>query len=553
MLPFGKPYEERVLSSDQTEQTLFDGLIAARNRNPYKTALVQVERGIRLSYENLYEQVTALASGLSQLGLKKGDRVVVCMPNWPEFVISLYAMSMLGLILVPANPRLRRHEIEFIVQNSGAKAALVAHSDTKDALSHYELFLECQAHVPGLEHVVAVSPGDRSALEKGVSFAHLLEMGRKHRIASAINVKPADVAAIVYTSGTTGVPKGAMLTHQSLLFSANRMNAALENSDRDVVLVVVPACHIFGLSVTLMGVLMGSTVVFMEQFHPEDVFKVVEREKVTVHHGVSTMFVLELNHPNRKHYDLSSLRTGIVAAAPCPYEIVQRIRSELGLNPILSYGMTECSPALTATHFENEPWVYATVGRPLPGVALAVVDENGNFLPPDHVGELVANSPGLMLGYYNNEEATKAAIDERGWFHTGDLASINEAGYVTIVGRIKEMINRGGLKIYPKEVEELLYQLPAVQEAAVVGVPDPVLGERSCACVTLKPGHTLTEEEIREYCRQNLADFKVPDFIEILDEMPLNSSGKIYKLELAKQMREKHPPVYYGRVENSTQ
>ncbi|MCL6594572.1 MAG: AMP-binding protein, partial [Alicyclobacillus sp.] len=264
-----------------------------------------------------------------------------------------------------------------------------------------------------------------------------------------------------------------------------------------------------------------------------------------MHHGVSTMFVLELEHPARPRYNLSSLRTGIVAATPCPYEIVQRIRSELGLEPILSYGMTECAPSLTASSFaEREPWVYATVGRLLPGVQARVVDEHGQDVPPGEVGELIVQSPGRMLGYFRNEEATRAAIDSDGWFHTGDLVTLSDNGYVTLVGRIKEMINRGGLKIYPREVEELLYTFPPIKEAAVVGVPDPVLGERSCACVTLKDGYTTTAADILAFCREHLADYKVPDIVEMMAEFPLTSSGKIYKLELAQRMRELHPPEF---------
>jgi fatty-acyl-CoA synthase len=539
--PSGNPSEVAVSAQSVQERTIFQILAEATQNHPQKTAIVQAESGVRLTYAEFLRQVVDLAKGLTALGLRSGDKLIACLPNWPEYAVTLFACAYAGFVLVPVNPRLRQHEIEFVVGNSDARIAVVG--EQPEGVSHYEIFQRCQAAHPMLEHIVTVGPVGAS-LSAGLTFADVLEKGRHLETAITPRVQGSDVAAIVYTSGTTGTPKGAMLTHANLLFSGDAMNAALENSERDVVLIVVPVCHVFGLAVTIMTVATQSTMVLMDRFQPEAVFRVIERERVTVHHGVSTMFVLELNHPNRSRYDLSSLRTGIVAATPCPYEIVERIRSELGLNPILSYGMTEASPALTASHFENEPWVYATVGRALPGVSLRVVDEQGRPLPNGEVGELVCKTPGLMLGYYKNEEATQAAIDADGWFHTGDLATIDDKGYVTIVGRIKEMINRAGLKIYPREVEELLYQHPSVQEAAVVGVPDPVLGERSCACVTIKAGHTLTPEEVREFCRQHLADYKVPDIVEILDSLPLNSSGKIYKLELAKMMREKHPPVY---------
>ncbi|MBX5436573.1 MAG: acyl--CoA ligase [Alicyclobacillaceae bacterium] len=542
MQPFGKPYDDSPSGASQTGAVdIFQSLLETCEACPEKTAIVHVEGERRLTYKELYEQVAAFATGLSKLGLRQGDKIVACLPNWPAFVVALYAAARAGLVFIPANPRLRQHEIDFIVRNSGARAAVVA--DQTGDISHYEIFAACQGEGSQLQHIVAVTPNGVVS-NRPLTFESVLALGRSQPTAPPSAVSADDVAAIVYTSGTTGTPKGAMLTHRNLFFSADGMNAALENSERDVILVVVPVCHIMGLSVSLMSVRTRSTMVLMEKFQAEAVFQVIEREKVTVHHGVSTMFVLELNHPNRSRYDLSSLRTGIIAATPCPYEVVERIRKELGLSPILSYGMTECSPALTATHFENEPWVYATVGRPLPGVSLCVVDENGKRLGPGEIGELLAKSPGLMKGYYNNEEATRQAIDGDGWFHTGDLAVINEFGYVSIVGRIKEMINRGGLKIYPREVEDLLYQLPAVQEAAVVGVPDPVLGERSCACVTVKPGHTLDPQEVVAFCRERLADYKVPDFVEIMDSLPLNSSGKIYKLELARMMKEKHPPTY---------
>ncbi|WAH36285.1 class I adenylate-forming enzyme family protein [Alicyclobacillus dauci] len=544
MLPSGRLFEDTDKpNEDIMGSTLFNLLAEAQEKYPDKAAIAQVERKVRLTYRELYERVIRFAEGCTKLGLQKGDKIIACLPNWPEYVITLYAAARAGFVLVPVNPRFKRNEIEFILRSSGARAAITA---VETDFARYQVFQDCQKGIPSLEHIICVSPMglvDHNLL----SFEDVIVLGMHADPEEACNTSSSDVAAIVYTSGTTGIPKGAILSHKSLLFSSSAMNVALENSERDVVLVVVPVCHIFGLSLCIMSVATKSTFVLMERFSPETVFEVVEREKVTVHHGVSTMFVLELNHPNRSKYDLSSLRTGIVAATPCPYEIVERIRSELGLNPILSYGMTETSPSLTASHFENEAWVYTTVGRVLSGVSLRVVDEWGNMLPNGEVGELLCKTPGLMMGYYENEEATRRAIDQNGWFHTGDLARLNDDGYVTIVGRIKEMISRGGLKIYPKEVEELIYQHPAVQEAAVVGIPDPVLGERSCACITLKAGRSLTPNEIRLLCQEHLADYKVPDVIEIMDVLPLSGSGKIYKMELAKIMREKYPPVYHAK------
>ncbi len=546
MQPSGKHYEVgETFEFDLKGQTIFQVLLDAYQICPDKTALVQSERQIRLSYADLYEQATAFAAGCAQLGLREGDKMIVCLPNWTEYIITLYAAALAGWVLIPVNPRLQHTEIEFIVKNSEAKAAVVGEK-ISEFVDHYEIFNNCQSENMTLQYIISVAPNGTKQNRRWM-FDEILKSGGKSRSISSANISPGDMAAIVYTSGTTGVPKGAMLTHAGLLFSGNAMNMALENSDKDVVLVVVPVCHVFGLALCIMAVASKSTVVLMERFDPVSVFEVVEREKVTVHHGVSTMFVLELNHQRRGEFDLSSLRTGIVAAAPCPYEIVERIRTELGLNPILSYGMTETSPALTASHFENEAWVYTTVGKVLPGVTLRVVDESGNSLQFGEVGELVCKTPGLMLGYYENEEANRKAIDSDGWFHTGDLVTLSESGYVTLVGRMKEMINRGGLKIYPKEVEELICQQSAVQEVAVIGVPDPVLGERSCACITLKEGCTWSPDEVRAYCKDHLADYKVPDFVDIMDTLPLNSSGKIFKMELKTMMQQQHPAIYQSK------
>lgn len=540
MQPCGKHFEVESSQWSGAESTLHQTLFENAIKYQNKTSIVFGDS--RYTYANLVQEVENFAAGCLCLGLRKGDKFIACLPNWPEYVVAFFAASYAGLTFIPANPRLRQHEIEFIVQSSGARAAIVANDD--GPVSYSAMFRECQKEHPALEHIITVFKGEGEWDGGGLPYEEVVRLGQEHPIAEATRVAPSGLAAIIYTSGTTGVPKGAMLSHRNLLFSGDAMNEAMENTSTDVVLIVVPVCHVFGLAACLMTVATGATMVLMERFQAEEVFKVVEREKVTVHHGVSTMFILELNHPRRKQYDLSSLRTGIVAAAPCPYEVVVQIRSELGLNPILSYGMTETSPALTASHFENEPWVYSTVGQALRGVTLAVVNEFGNHLDIDTVGELICKTPGMMKGYFQNEEATRIAIDSEGWFHTGDLATINESGYVSIVGRSKEMINRGGFKIYPREVEERVYQHSAVQEVAVVGLPDAVLGERSCACVTLRAGHTLTASELRDYCKQSLADYKVPDVVEILQALPLNSSGKIYKLELAKRMREKHPTAY---------
>lgn len=546
-----------------TQASVFRAVEAVAAERRDRVALVFADE--RLTYGKLMEMAKAFATACGRLELRPGDRVVVCLPNWPEYVVAFLGCMLGGFVFVPLNPRLRRHEIRYITENSGAKLA-VCPAGIEDGI-HLSIFQELLDEVPSLQHLVAVSRGERP-LGVHRSFQDFLNSGERGEADTRDSVErdmtpgepggrttdgcgvPSNLACIVYTSGTTGLPKGAMLTHDNLLWTTTSMNDVLQMSDRDVSLIVVPLCHIFGLGPSLLSALLsGATVVLVDVYKPETVFQVVERERVTVHHAVPTMFILELNHESRNLYDLSSLRIGIMAAAPCPVEVVSRIRRELGMEVIVSYGLTETSPALTATRMEQDDWVYETVGRALPGIELKVVGDLGETLGPGEIGELCCKSPGLMAGYYRNSEATREAIDEGGWFHTGDLATIDENGYVRIVGRKKEMINRGGLKIYPREVEEWLYKHPAVREVAIVGVPDPVLTERTCACVTLKEPNSLTPEDIQSYCRSGVADYKVPDIVEILDELPHTSSGKIAKLELAAAMKEKHPPVYRTKAQ----
>lgn len=489
----------------------------------------------RLSYRELADEANWIASGLLQLGVTKGDRVAVCLPNWHEFVIIYFAVAKIGAILIPLNIRYRAHEIEYVLQNSAAKVAFFTREF--NGINHYEQFIQAKKRAPHLQNLITV----RFDSDHLHSFEQLREAGKNKTLTAAETPSKEDVFTILYTSGTTGQPKGAMLTHNNVVHTATITAESMRCTSDDVFLVVVPVFHVFGMVPSILSTVAAEArMVLMEQFKAESVLKVIQDERITVHHGVPTMFILELNHPSFRSYDLSSLRTGIIAAAPCPVEIVRRIRDEMGCDIVVAYGLSETSPTLTMTGFDDDDKVRAeTVGKVLPGAEIKIVDDNRRLVPVGTVGELACRGFGVMKGYYNMPEMTREAIDGDGWFYTGDLATVDEQGYIRIVGRKKEMIIRGGYNIYPREIEEIFYTHPAVMEAAVVGLPDSVLGEISCACVRIKPGARATEEELREFMQSRVADYKVPDKIVFLEEFPMTASGKIRKVDLQNQLKEK--------------
>lgn len=490
---------------------------------------VVYDRSHRITYGELDRLSTQLALGLHHhLDVQKGDRVAVCLPNWHEFLVVYFAASKLGAILVPMNTRYRREEVEYILNDSGAKVAFVPREF--GGIPHLEMFEEMLDKAPSLEQLITVRYED----DDHPSFRRLIEEKYDAPLPAIDIDYEEDIFTILYTSGTTGRPKGAMLTHRNVVHTGTISAEAMQCTPDDVFLVAVPVFHVFGMVPSIItAVSAEARMVFMDVYKAEEALKLIEQEKITVHHGVPTMFILELNHPNFEKYDLSSLRTGIIAAAPCPMEVVRRIRTEMGCNICVAYGLTETSPTLTITSFDDSDELRSeTVGRPLPGAEVKIVDDNRNELPYGQIGELSCRSFGVMKGYYQKPEQTKEAIDEEGWFYTGDLATMDERGYVRIVGRKKEMIIRGGYNIYPREIEELYYTHPKVMEVAIVGLPDSVLGEVSCAVIRLKPGLEATEEEMKAFVSDKVADYKVPDKILFRDELPMTASGKIQKLRL---------------------
>ncbi|KHF38519.1 class I adenylate-forming enzyme family protein [Halalkalibacter okhensis] len=506
-------------------------LESALSLKPDEEVIYDGER--RVNYKELDQEANDLASGLHQLGIRKGDRVAVSLPNWHEFIVITFALAKLGAILIPFNTRFRKEEVSYILKNSGAKA--VFFPKEFDQIDHYQQFHEIKENVPQLEYLISV----RFESEDILSYENLLRNGKLTK-APAVEIEAAeDVFAILYTSGTTGRPKGAMLTHKNLIHTAVAGAKCMQCSPKDVFLLPTPVFHVMGLMFVLRAVASAGRMVLMEVFKPERALSLIEQEKVTIKPGVPTMFILELNHPNFKKYDLSSLRTGEMGGAPAPVEIIRRIREQMGCNVLIGYGMTETSPTLTLTSFDDDDQLRAeTVGKALPGVELKVVDRYKNELPIGEVGELVCKSFGLMKGYYNMPEKTHEAIDAEGWYYTGDLVTIDEQGYLRIVGRKKELIIRGGYNIYPREVEEHFYTHPKVNDVAIIGMPDTVLGEISCACIQLKTGVEGTEEELLVFIKEKVADYKVPDKLIIVNDFPMTPSGKIKKIELQKRLKE---------------
>lgn len=497
-------------------------LDVAATSSPNKEVMYDGVR--RLTYKDLQTQASELASGLSQLGVKKGDRVAVTIPTWYEFIVIVFAIAKIGGVLVPFNTRYREEEAEHILQDSGAKILFFPRE--YDKVNHLSQFQSIQKRLSSLEYLIPV----RFEEEGMNSYEDLRKMGRNERQPEVnINVTE-DVFAIIYTSGTTGKPKGAMLTHNNLVDTAVNSLLAIHAQEDDVYLQATPYFHIMGLGAILRLVASRAKVVLLETYHPEKTLQLIEQEKITIHPGVPTLFILELNHPSFKSYDLSSLRLATMAGAPCPVEIIRRVKSEMGCSVLVSYGMTETSPVLTFTSFEDDDITQSTtVGRAIHGVELKIVDENRKEVPAGVVGELACRSLGLMKGYYNLPDKTLEVIDDENWFYTGDLATMDKEGYVRIVGRKKDMIIRGGYNVYPSEIEDLFYTHPAVMEVAILGLPDSVLGEVSCAAVVLRPESSVTHEELEAFIQEQVADFKKPDHIVIINELPKTASGKIMK------------------------
>ncbi|MED4910159.1 AMP-binding protein [Brevibacillus centrosporus] len=533
------------------EITIGDLLDETAGQYPEKEALVYHERGLRYSFAQFQDICNQAARGFLSLGIQKGENIAIWATNVPEWVISQYATAKMGGVLVTVNTSYRTHELEYLLRQSESTTLLLIDS-YRDA-NYLGMLREicpeldtCEpgklhsARLPHLKNVIYIGEERQPGMflwQDLMERANLIQ--EEERIARQQSLAPDDVINMQYTSGTTGFPKGVMLSHTNIVNNAIKVAECQRLGVQDRVCIPVPFFHCFGCVMgTLACVATGATMVPVIAFDPGIVLLVVEKERCTALYGVPTMFIAELNHPTFAERDLSSLRTGIMAGSLCPIEVMKNVVHKMGIRDItIAYGQTESSPVITQTVPEDSiERKVSTVGRPHAGVEAKVIDPvTGESLPQGVQGELCTRGYLVMKGYYNMPEQTAQAIDAEGWLHTGDLATMDEDGYFQITGRLKDMIIRGGENIYPREVEEFLYTHPKVLDIQVVGVPDPKYGEQVLACIRVKPGEALTEEEVLEYCHGKIARFKIPRYIQVVDEYPMTASGKIQKFKLREQ------------------
>lgn len=527
----------------------FDATVA-RFRD--REALVVRHQNIRWTYGELQSRVNDFAAGLIALGLKPGDRIGVWSPNNSEWVIAQYATAKAGLILVNINPAYRITELEYALNAVEAKALILANAfKSSDYMAMmYEIAPEVDDCRPGgllsrrlphLKILIRIGGGP----QRGVfGFHEISGLARDtdrqtlHQLEAHLQFD--DPINIQFTSGTTGAPKGATLSHFNILNNAFFVGEAMKLTEHDRLCIPVPLYHCFGMVLgNLACTTHGSTMVYPAAgFDPLSVLETVEAERCTALHGVPTMFIAELDHPDFRNFSLDSLRTGIMAGAPCPIEIMKRVISEMHMSEVtIAYGMTETSP-VSFQSGTDEPLEkrVTTVGRIHPHAEAKIIDSQGNILPVGEIGELLTRGYLVMQGYWGDPERTREAIDAAGWMHTGDLATIDEEGHCNITGRLKDMVIRGGENIYPREIEEFLYTHPKVQDVQVFGVPDAKFGEELCAWIRLVGGTAADEEEIRDFCRGKIAHYKIPRHIRFVDEYPMTVTGKIQKFVMQRKM-----------------
>jgi fatty-acyl-CoA synthase len=492
-----------------------------------REALVDRPTGQRWTYAELAQDVDALALGLLEMGIAKGDRVGIWAPNCPEWTFTQYATAKIGAILVNINPAYRARELEFVLNQSGTKLLMAA---VKLKTSDYAAMIaEVRPRCPGLAHVVLIGSPDWQALS---------EIGHNRSRLESIHLDTDDPINIQYTSGTTGFPKGATLSHHNILNNGFFVGELCNYTEADRICIPVPFYHCFGM---VMGNLAATShgacmVIPAPSFDPVATLEAVQAERCTSLYGVPTMFIAELSADGFAGYDLSSLRTGIMAGSPCPVEVMKQVMSRMSMREVsICYGMTETSPVSTQTRADDSlDRRVSTVGRVGPHLEVKVIDpESGRTVPRGTPGELCTRGYSVMLGYWEQPDKTAEAVDAAHWMHTGDLAVMDEDGYLAITGRIKDMVIRGGENIYPREIEEFLYTHPDVLDAQVIGVPDPLYGEELMAWVRLRPGAgALTAEDLRTFCSGQLAHYKIPRYVHIVDEFPMTVTGKVRKVEM---------------------
>ena len=524
-----------------------------------RDALISHAQGIRLTYAQLQQQVNQVACALLRLGFKSGDRLGIWSPNCAEWALTQFATHKIGVILVNMNPSYRRTELDYAVNKVSCRGLIMA---TRFKDSDYEAMLgdlvpelanhtqgeELQAaRAPSLRHVIRIDgPASRGMLgfadllvEPTVSeLVRLDEIGAELQFDQPVNIQ--------FTSGTTGNPKGTMLTHHNILNNGYFIGETMKFTEQDKVCISVPLFHCFGMVIgNLACVSHGSTMVYPSLvFNPLESLQAIHNEKCTAAYGVPTMFIAMLEHPQFAEFDMSSLRTGVMAGTTCPAEVMKQVMSKMNMGEVtICYGMTETSPVSLQSHTDDAfDKKVNTVGRIHPHLEVKIVDPFGAIVPRGESGELCTRGYSVMLGYWEDEAKTREAIDAAGWMHTGDLAIMDDEGFVQISGRIKDLVIRGGENLFPREIEEFLYTHPEIMDVQVIGVPDDKYGEELCAWIILRPGKEVSEQDIRDFCDGEISRQKIPRYIKFVTEFPMTGSGKVQKFKMREMMQEQIKP-----------
>ncbi len=517
-------------------------------------AVVSLHQDVRLSYRQLQQKVDAFACRLLALGLKKGDRLAIWSPNCVEWTITQFAAFKAGIILVNLNPAYKRSELEYVLNKVSCAGLVIAStfkttdyqeilSQLAPELSQAEDKLLHAARLPHLKHVIKIDDHEHTGLYR---FSDMMpepspeQLKQLHAIAADLQFD--ETINIQFTSGTTGNPKGTMLTHNNILNNGNFVGQTIHLTPQDRVCISVPLFHCFGMVMgNLACICHGSAMIYPSAvFNPLETLKAIEKERCTAAYGVPTMFIAMLEHEQFDQFDLSSLRTGIMAGSPCPREIMQRVIDRMHMPDItICYGMTETAPvSVQSSTLDSLECRVATVGRVHPHLEVKIVDEEGKVVPRGQLGELCVRGYSVMMGYWDDAERTAEVIDSANWMHTGDIAEMDEQDFIKIKGRIKDVVIRGGENLFPKEIEDFLYTHPDVSDVQVIGLPDARYGEELCACIILHEGHQTTEDCIRQYCAEHISHNKVPKYVRFFTEFPMTASGKAQKFKLREFMCE---------------
>ncbi len=516
---------------------------------PNREALVIPYQNVRLTYAELKDEVDQLAKAFIATGLKKGERIGIWAPNCAEWTLVQFATAKIGAVLVNINPSYRLHELEYVLNQSECHFVVIADKfkyadytamvqELAPELKHCKPGRLIAQRIPHLRKVIRIHSDPIPGM---ITFKELLAEGDRidHSVLEdlAVTLSFDDPINIQYTSGTTGFPKGATLSHHNILNNAKITADILGFTEKTRLVIPVPLYHCFGMVLGNLGcVTHGSTIIYPSPgFDAEAVLKTVQQEKATALYGVPTMFIAILNQPDFETYDLTSLRTGMMAGAPCPVEVMKKVKNDMHMKDVqIAYGLTETSPVSTQTRIGTPIELQvSTVGQVHPWQEIKVIDpKSGRILPRGESGEICMRGYNVMLGYWENEKRTLQAIDKSGWIHSEDLGTMDDEGYIRIVGRIKDMIIRGGENIYPREIEEFLYTHPAIRNAQVIGVPDEKYGEEVMAWIKLADGATLTDEEVKRFCKDKIAYYKIPRYIKFTDSFPMTVTGKVRKMQM---------------------